>query len=89
MMQSADRLKSSRHWIEIECCFPTPGLPIWSQLHYLYPRVMATDYRMPMKHFFLLFGELTTDITFDARIRGSHCRSLTQPLQFSRCIPYY
>jgi hypothetical protein len=88
MMQSADRSKSSRHWIEIEW-FPTPGLPIWSQLHSRCPRVMATDKRMPKKHFFLLFGELITDITFDARIRGSHCRSLTQPLAFSTCIPYH
>ena len=58
MMQSADRSKSSRHWIEIEC-FLTPGLwasGSWSKLNYRRPRVMATDNMMPRKQFFCCSG---------------------------------
>ena len=87
-MQSADRSKSSRHWIEIEC-FPTPGLTIWCKLHYRCPRVMATDNTNAQETVLLFFGELIADITFDARIRGSQCRSLTQPLRFLSRIPYH
>lgn len=47
MMQSADRAKSSWHWIEIEQSFQLVNssghLESWSELHYRHPRVMATD----------------------------------------------
>jgi hypothetical protein len=73
MMQSADRSKSSSHWIEIEC-FPTPGLAVWSKLNYPCPRVMATDNTSQdaQETVLLLFGESVADITFNARIRGSY-----------------